>query len=223
MRYFVVILALSVCCCFASTCFSATNVTNNSTEIEKLTNKIAELDDFNKSFNRGWGWVLGINAVVFFVAGVSIVQGYFFINKTLTAQITKYTKEKMKEVVYRVDPTWKSVTLVGHNLDLEFKRLKELDFKNARLIDNFDADCVAGCVVVKITSEHHHSIDAFIAFLDKNKEIIEKNKAAFIIYTERRDLTLDDKYRHFVTFANTPLTLPNAVFTVCRAIPQKID
>jgi len=129
-----------------------------------------------------------------------------------------YVRRKVKKIVdkaiYKVDPTYLEVKVPRDNFTYEARKLTWLGFKNFKTYPWLDNSCLAGCVIYKADNDHDAiTLQKFIK--DKKPD---EHKVGYVLYTRARiDHSLFEEFNN-VTFANSPLTLINAVYAVARGI-----
>jgi len=124
----------------------------------------------------------------------------------------KTIKKITEKAIYKVDPTYLEVKIPSENFDNEAKRLKVLGFKNLKEYSILDDSCLSGCIICSVNNENQAA--TLKNFLEDKKP--NEFKVGYVIYTRLRiEPIIFEKFDN-ITFANSPLTLVNAVYAVAR-------
>jgi len=208
----------SICCvfligylfafCFIEICIADNikgDIAQLKTDITKIKEEINDNTRDIHNFKQIYKWVkiglgiLGISSIIYIVS--------------ILSYINKKVKKTIDKAIYKVDPTYLEVKIPNKNFTDEKNRLKQLGFKNLKEYSYLDSSCVSGCVIYMIDKEEQ--IDALKKFLEDKKP--DKYNVGYVIYTKKQIThELIEEYNN-ITFANTLLTLVNAVYTVARA------
>lgn len=183
------------------------------TEINELKANVKETVELAKE-NMGveakkYGVSLILVNFIIFGAGISLI---LVVRKNAQKKLTKL----IDNALYKVDPTYLPIKIPSVKMKFEYDRLKALKFRNIKTYQTFDDNCLTGAVVVFCENDD----DARIAqkfILDKNlKDTIE---VVFIIYKKgpRVEPAIFSDFAN-VTYANTPLTLIQALFVAGRGM-----
>lgn len=126
--------------------------------------------------------------------------------------VKKRFEKEIDKAIYKVDPTYMLIKIPSSSFDHESERLKALGFKNIKTYSYLDDSCLSGCVIYNAgnTSE----AEVLKKFIEDKKP--DQYKVGYVLYTRGR---IDhDLFKNFnnITFANSPLTLINAVYAVAR-------
>ena len=186
---------------FPVTYANADSIVQLRTDLTFVEGKVAEI---SKCINLVKKYLAGI--LVFF--GVSIWGAI----KLIGLYVKKRFEKEIDKAIYRVDPTYLSIKIPSSDFDQESERLKKLGFRNITTYTCLDDSCLSGCVIYKVgnTSEAEVLKD-FIVY-----KTPDQYKVGYVLYT--RDRIDHGLFRDFnnITFANSPLTLINAVYAVAR-------
>jgi len=139
---------------------------------------------------------------------------------SLLAMWKKAKNQMSKQIearIYAVDPLHVQLRVPDESFAVEHDRLKWLGFKNIKTYTELDRNCLAGCVVAKVTNDE--KLEQLHNFLKDYKDKIKRT--AFVIYTPGYripgDSTLIDEFPNTI-MANMPITIGQAIFTVARAV-----
>ncbi len=186
-------------------------------ELEKFKNEIRQgntlsvqtaKEEIGKSVNS----YLQIGAVVVVILtflGYGVIRG--FINRS----IAKFDKE-IEDAIYRIDPRDMPIKLPATGMDKQFERLQRLEFRNLSKYKWLDESCTRNAIVYLATGDKQaEELKKFIV----NKNLTESEDLVFVVYTKGARITssilgeIDN-----VTFANSHLTLVQALFVAARGM-----
>jgi hypothetical protein len=140
--------------------------------------------------------------LLIFVVGISIILA---VRRSTINKMTKMMYEKL----YSVDPLYMPIKIPESVMDLEYKRLKDLRFRNIKKYNYLDNSCVKDVVIFYCENDENARI-AQQFMMDKNLK--NKLDVIFIIYKKgkRVEPSIFEEFSN-VTYANTPLTLVQAL------------
>ncbi len=177
------------------------SITKLRTDLTSVESKVREIYKCLNFFKKHFTEIL-----VFF--GLSI----WGMIKLIGLYVKKRLKREIDKAIYKVDPTYLSIKIPSSDFDHESERLKKLGFRNITTYSSLDDSCLSDCVIYKADS----SSDAVVLktfILDKK---VDQYKVGYVLYTRSRiDHELFKEFNN-ITFANSPLTLVNAVYSVAR-------
>lgn len=165
------------------------------TETDKLRQ---EISDVRKRSN----WLVSIILLIGFGAVGSI---YTFAKKKFTVALQKGLEG--------VDPRYVPIKVPSQNFEVETKKLKWSDFRNIKTYRWLDDSCKSGCVIVPIRNEDE--MTTLRDFIEREKP--DESKVSYILYTKIYIKPELYPYPN-VTFANSPLTIGQAVLIGARGI-----
>lgn len=186
---------------FPVTYANADNITQLRTDLTSVEGKVTELYKYIDFVKEYFAWILG-----FF--GLSIWGAI----KLIGMYVKKRFEKEIDKAIYKVDPTYLPIKIPSSDFDHESERLKKLGFKNIKTYSCLDDSCLSGCVIYNVNNTSEADIlKNFI--VDKNPD---QYKVGYVLYT--RDRVDHGLFKDFnnITYANSPLTLINAVYAVAR-------
>lgn len=186
---------------FPETYASADSIAKLRTDLTSVEGKVVEFYKYIDFVKKYFGGLLGFLGLTIF--GVIKFIGFY---------VKKRFEKEIDKAIYKVDPTYLPIKIPASDFDHESERLNKLGFKNIKTYSCLDDSCLSGCIIYSA----HDTSDAellknFLA--DKNPD---QCKVGYVLYTRSR---IDhDLFKAFnnITFANSPLTLVNAVYAVAR-------
>jgi hypothetical protein len=186
---------------FFVTYANANSVAQLRTDLKAIEGKVTEIYKYVDFVRKNIAWILG-------ALGISI----WGVIKLIGLYVKKRFGKEIDKAIYKVDPTYMSIKAPASDFDHESERLKKLGFKNVTTYSFLDNSCLSGCVIY---SAHNVSeaevLKNFI--VDKNPD---QYKVGYVLYTrDRIDPSLFKDFNN-ITYANSPLTLINAVYAVAR-------
>jgi len=186
---------------FTETYAYADSVAKLRTDLTSVENKVA---DFYKYID----FVKKYYVLIFGFFGLTI----FSVIKYIGYHVKKRFKKEIDKAIYKVDPTYLPIKIPASDFDHESERLNKLGFKDIKTYSCLDDSCLSGCIIYSANSTSDAELlKNFLA--DKNPD---QYKVGYVLYTRSR---IDhDLFKAFnnITFANSPLTLVNAVYAVAR-------
>ncbi len=180
----------------------------NADSIAKLRADVTSVEDKVAAFYKYIDFVKKyfVGLLAFF--GLTI----FGVIKLIGLYVKKRFKKEIDKAIYKVDPTYLPIKIPASDFDHESERLNKLGFKNIKTYSCLDDSCLSGCIIYSANSTSDAELlKKFLA--DKNPD---QYKVGYILYTRSR---IDhDLFKAFnnITFANSPLTLVNAIYAVAR-------
>ena len=177
------------------------SITKLRTDLTSVESKVTEIYKCLNFFKKHLTGIL-----VFF--GLSIWGTI----KLIGLYVKKRLEREIDKAIYKVDPTYLSIKIPSSDFEHESERLKRLGFRNITTYSSLDDSCLSGCVIYKADSSSEAEVlKTFI--LDKK---VDQYKVGYVLYTRSRiDHELFKEFNN-ITFANSPLTLVNAVYSVAR-------
>lgn len=186
---------------FSETYANADSIAKLRTDLTSVEGKVTELYKYIDFVKRNIIWILG-----FF--SLSIWGTIKFIG----LYVKKRFEKEIDKAIYKVDPTYLQIKMPSSDFDHESERLKKLGFKNIKTYSCLDDSCLSGCVVYNA----HNTSEAEVLknfIVDKKPD---QYKVGYVLYTrDRIDPGLFKDFNN-ITYANSPLTLINAVYAVAR-------
>lgn len=197
----VITTGLFMALCLSVTYVSADSIAQLRTDLTSVEGKITEFYNYIDFVKRNFAWILG-----FF--GLSIWSSI----KLIGLYVKKRFEKEIDKAIYKVDPTYLSIKIPSSDFDHESERLKKLGFRNITTYTCLDDSCLSGCVIYKVDNTSGAEVlKNFI--VDKTPD---QYKVGYVLYTrDRIDHGLFKDFNN-ITFANSPLTLINAVYAVAR-------
>ena len=201
-----IVLVIIAAGLFTASCFSVTYANADSiaqlrTDLTSAEGKITEIHKYIAFVKKYFAWILGI-------FGISTWGAI----KLIGLYVKKRFKKEIDKAIYKVDPTYLSIKIPSSDFDHESERLRRLGFRNVITYPSLDDSCISGCVIYKVDNTAEAEVlKTFM--LDKK---VDQYKVGYVLYTRSR---IDhDLFKEFnnITFANSPLTLVNAVYAVAR-------
>ncbi len=180
---------------------NADSIAKLRTDLTSVEGKVTELYKYIDFTKRNIIWILG-----FF--SLSIWGAIKFIG----LYVKKRFEKEIDKAIYKVDPTYLPIKMPSSDFDHESERLKKLGFKNIKTYSCLDDSCLSGCVIYNANNiSEAEVLKNFI--VDKKPD---QYKAGYVLYTrDRIDPSLFKDFNN-ITYANSPLTLINAVYAVAR-------
>lgn len=186
---------------FPVTYASDDNIAQLRTDLTSVEGKVSELSKY-------------INFVKKYFAGILVFFGLSIWGtiKLIGLYVKKRFEKEIDKAIYKVDPTYLPIKIPSSDFDHESERLNKLGFKDIKTYSYLDDSCLSGCIIYSANSTSDAELlKNFLA--DKNPD---QYKVGYVLYTRSR---IDhDLFKAFnnITFANSPLTLVNAVYAVAR-------
>jgi hypothetical protein len=177
-------------------------------KVDSLGKVVAELRDTVRFYERFGGGVI----LLLTIGAAAFVQN--FINR----QIKKLDKT-ISNKIYRVNPFDMPIMLPESGMEKQLGRLKRLDFHDIGTYQYLDDSCTKNAVVVLATKdEEAEKLKSFIT----KKGLAEREDVAFVLYTKgaRINPAILSEFDN-VTFANSHLTLVQALFVAARGIVRQ--
>ncbi len=186
---------------FSVTYANADSVVQLRADLTSVDGKIIEIYKYIDFVKKYFTWILGI-------FGISI----WGVIKLIGLYVKKRFEKEIDKAIYKVDPTYLSIKIPAADFNHESERLKKLGFRNIATYSSLDDSCVSGCVIYKADNTSEAEVlKKFI--VDKSPD---QYKVGYVLYTRGRiDQDLFKEFNN-ITFANSPLTLVNAVYAVAR-------
>lgn len=186
---------------FFVTYANADSVVQLRTDLKAVEGKVTEIYKYVDFVRKNIAWILG-------ALGLSIWGAIKFIG----SYVKKRFEKEIDKAIYKVDPTYLTIKMPSSDFDHESERLKRLGFKNIRTYSCLDDSCLSGCVIYNA----HNVSEAEVLknfIVDKNPD---QYKVGYVLYTrDRIDPGLFKDFNN-ITYANSPLTLINAIYAVAR-------
>ena len=180
---------------------NADSVAQLRTDLKSVEGKVTEIYRYVDFVRKNIAWILG-------ALGLSIWGTI----KLIGVYVKKRFEKEIDKAIYKVDPTYMSIKVPSSDFDHEAERLKRLGFKNVTTYSFLDNSCLSGCVIYNVNSTSEAEVlKNFI--VDKKPD---QYKVGYVLYTrDRIDHSLFKDFNN-ITYANSPLTLINAVYAVAR-------
>lgn len=186
---------------FPVTCANADSVAQLRTDLRSIENKVTEIHAYIDFVKKHILWILG-------VFGLSVWGAI----KLIGLNVKKRFEKEIDKAIYKVDPTYLSIKVPSSDFDHESERLKRLGFRNITTYPSLDDSCLSGCVIYK--ADNTSKAEVLKTFIQDKK--VDQYKVGYVLYTRSRiDHELFKEFNN-ITFANSPLTLINAVYAVAR-------
>jgi hypothetical protein len=146
------------------------------------------------------------------IAGLTSIIG--FIKRS-----TKKFDQAIDDAIYRIDPKDMPIKIPETGMEKQLDRLRRLEFRNLSTYRWLDESCTCHAVIFSVTKKEQ--AEELKRFID-DKKLGERDDVVFIVFTHGMPikLTIFAGIEN-VTFANTPLTLVQALFIAARGIVRK--
>lgn len=177
------------------------SITKLQTDLTSVENKVTEIYTYIDFIKKNILWILGI-------FGLSVYGAI----KILGLYVKKRFVKEIDKAIYKVDPTYLPIKIPSAGFDHESERLRKLEFKSIKTYSCLNDSCLSGCVIYSVNNTSEAEV--LKNFLVDKKP--DQYQVGYVLYTRSR---IDhDLFKEFnnITFANSPLTLVNAVFAVAR-------
>lgn len=197
----IITTGLFMALCLSVTYASADSIAQLRMDLTSVEGKITGFYKYIDFVKKNFAGILG-----FF--GLSIWGSI----KLIGLYVKKRFEKEIDKAIYKVDPTYLSIKIPSSDFDHESKRLKKLGFRNITTYTSLDDSCLLGCVIYKADNTSEAEVlKNFI--VDKTPD---QYKVGYVLYTrDRIDHGLFKDFNN-ITFANSPITLINAVYAVAR-------
>lgn len=136
--------------------------------------------------------------------------------KSFIATATGKFDRQIESAIYRIDPRDLPIKLPATGMEKQLARLQRLDFRSLGTYQWLDDTCTRHAVVYLATQDAEaEKLKQFIV----SKGLAEREDVAFVVYTKggRIDPKILGEYDN-VTFANSHLTLVQALFVAARGL-----
>jgi hypothetical protein len=167
--------------------------------------------------------ILG-GALLGFIAFVLSFLGYERVRKFVTnfSRLDKRIDETVARVdssINRIDPRDTPIKLPATGMEKQWNRLQQLEFRRLSTYEKLDDACTRDVIVFPASDDKQAEV--LKRFLEE-KKLAERDDVVFVVYTH--GLQINQKIFagiENVTFANTPLTLVQALFVAARGIVRQ--
>lgn len=211
-------------------------------DLGELTTRVESLESIHNQNLKAFEWqldqkliILGSIAVfISFVAGFLGYKTYDGLDKTIEQEV----RRALDQALYQLDPTNLQIWVISREekqslyspktkrdepvrLDAEMERVQERlllsGLPNIEIIEKPDKKCYRGVTIIPIFNAGMEK--QFIEFLKRNKSSLDRERAAFVLYTQTHQVEKETllAYPNLAT-ANMPATAASMVLTVGRGL-----
>lgn len=227
------------------------NPSGTPANINELTTRVENLEN-DQAYNfKSFEWRLDqkILYLGWIALAISVVAGFFGIRtfNDLDHVVQERVNAKLEQALYQLDPTNLQIWVVSREeeqllfnpktkenetiqveeeMEKVQKRLKLSGLQNVQICEDIDKKNYRGVTIVPIFNEGMEK--QFIGFVERNKSLLDKEQAAFVLYTLTHQVTKVSlaAYPNLAT-ANMPATAASMILTVGRGLkntkPEKKD
>ena len=175
------------------------------TKMDSLQKTVEELQGSIKFYERTGS----LSVIVLSIVGLTAVIG--FIKRS-----TRKFDRAIDAAIFRIDPHDMPIKIPAIDMEKEQARLQRLKFRALSTYQWLDDSCTKNAVVHLATNDQGaEELRKFI----QDKGLAEREDVAFVVYTKgaRLNPTILSEFDN-VTFANTHLTLVQALFVAARGM-----
>lgn len=183
-------------------------VKDQALRVDSLAKVVTEVQSSLRFYERTGS----LAVIALSIAGLSFIVGF-------VKRSTRKFEKAIDDAIYRVDPRDMPIRLPETGMEKQIERLKRLDFRNLSTYRWLDDSCTRYAVLYLATNDEEAEVlKKFI----QERNLGERDDVAFVVFTRGMSLkqTIFAGIEN-VTFANTPLTLVQALFVVARGIVRK--